>query len=270
MIESVRSPWSDHVVSSGGVDIAVRDHGGAGDAVVLLHGGGRTMDDWHLVVPLLLDAGLRVVAMDLRGHGNSGPALWSWSDAVDDLAEVIDRLDLGRPAVLGHSLGGLVAAVWATRHPECPLAVNLDGHTNPVGPFDLDGDAALAAERTMRDFLDTSVREAGDPALARLVAELGSLDLFATYRATRCPLLVVASAGLGGEDLLPPETATAFAAYQRGFARELAEVAAATPLLSVVDVATNHYVHLEAPGRVADLVLDRLARSPGDERGWTA
>ncbi|MEV5710923.1 alpha/beta hydrolase [Actinoallomurus sp. NPDC052274] len=253
------SEGTGHVVSRGGVDITVRDHEGTGATVVLLHGGGRAMDDWRRVTPLLTAAGLRVVTVDLRGHGASGAALWSWPDAIDDLAAVIDHLGLDDPAVVGHSLGGIVAALWATRCPRCPLAVNLDGHTNPTGPFDLDTGAARAAEQTMRGFLDAEVRRAGDPALARLVAELGALDLFATYRATRCPLVVVQSAGLDLEEMLPPEVATVFAAYRRGFARELAAVAAVTPLLTVVDVATGHDVHLEAPGRVADLILERLS-----------
>ncbi|MCO5997017.1 alpha/beta fold hydrolase [Actinoallomurus rhizosphaericola] len=252
------SEGTKHMVSRAGVDIAVRDHGGRGATVVLLHGGGRDMDDWRRVTPLLAEAGLRVVTADLRGHGASGPALWSWPDAIDDLAAVIDRLGLGEPAVAGHSLGGIVAALWATRRPRCPLAVNVDGHTNPTGPFDLDAGAARAAEQTMRGFLEEEVRRAGDPALTRLVAELGALDLFATYRAARCPLVVVQSEGSDLEELLPPQVATAFAAYRRGFARELAAVAAATPLLSVLHVATGHDVHLEAPERVAGLILERL------------
>ncbi|MEV5830074.1 alpha/beta hydrolase [Spirillospora sp. NPDC052242] len=247
-----------HVVPSGGVGLAVRDHGGDGPAVVLLHGGGRTMDDWRLVAPRLTGAGLRVVTADLRGHGASAPAPWSWPDALADLAAVIDDRGLDRPAVVGHSLGGIVAALWAARHPECPLAVNLDGHTNPTGPFDLEPDAARAAERTMRTFLDAEVRRSGDPALARLVAELGALDLFAAYRAARCPLVVVASTGTGMDALLPPDVAEVFPAYRRGFARDLAAAAAATPLLSTVDVPTDHDVHLEAPEMVAALILERL------------
>ncbi|MBE1537996.1 alpha/beta fold hydrolase [Actinomadura algeriensis] len=253
---------STHVVPSGGVDLAVRDHGGDGPAIVLLHGGGRTMDDWRLVVPRLLATGLRVVTADLRGHGASAPALWAWTDTLDDLAAVIDHRGLDRPAVVGHSLGGIIAALWAARHSECPLAVNLDGHTNPTGPFDLEPAAARAAEATMRGFLDAEVRRSGDPAAARLIEELGALDLLATYRAARCPLIVVASTGTGVEELLPPEVADVFRAYRRGFARELAAAEASTPPLSVVDVPTGHDVHLEAPDRVADLILERLLPRP--------
>ncbi|MEV0399760.1 alpha/beta hydrolase [Actinoallomurus sp. NPDC050550] len=258
MPEAVAS-FSEHTVMSGNVELAVRDHGGSGDAVVLLHGGGRSMEDWRLVVPPLVEAGLRVVTADLRGHGGSGPGMWSWEAGLKDLAAVVGDRGLDRPAVVGHSLGGLVAALWATRHPECPLAVNLDGHTNPIGPFaGLDAEAARAAEATMRDFLESSVRQAGDPTLARLVAELGNLDLFATYRAARCPLVVVASAGRGMAELLPSNVAAVFPAYQRGFAKELSAAEAVTPLLSVVDVDTGHDVHLEDADQVVRLVLDRL------------
>jgi pimeloyl-ACP methyl ester carboxylesterase len=253
--------FSEHVVSSNGIDIAVREHGGNGRPVVLLHGGGRTMDDWRQVVPPLAEAGVRVVTADLRGHGRSGAALWSWQAAIDDLTAVIADRGLTAPAIVGHSLGGLVAAVWATRHPECPLAINLDGHTNPTGPFE--GIDADAARRTMRGFLDASLEQAADPALTRLIEEFDALDLFATYAATRCPLVVVSSAGLG-EELLPPDVAEAFAAYQRGFARALNAVATETPLLRLVDVPTSHDVHLEAPDTVVRLILGR------DERGWTA
>ena len=250
------TPISESTVSSHGIDIAVRDHGGNGRAVVLLHGGGRTMDDWREVAPRLSDAGLRVVTADLRGHGRSGPGLWSWDGAIDDLTAVIARTRLENPAIVGHSLGGMVAAVWAARHPECPLAVNLDGHTNPTGPFE--GTDPEASRRTMRAFLAASLRSAADPALTRLIEEFDALDLLGTYAAARCPLVVVSTTGAGIEQLLPAEVAEAFAAYRRGFARALAGVAATTPLLTLADFATGHDVHLEAPGDVVRLILDRV------------
>jgi pimeloyl-ACP methyl ester carboxylesterase len=250
------TPISESTVSSHGIDIAVRDHGGNGRAVVLLHGGGRTMDDWREVAPRLSDAGLRVVTADLRGHGRSGPAPWSWDGALDDLAAVVAERRLDGPAIVGHSLGGMVAAVWAARHPECPLAVNLDGHTNPTGPFE--GVDPEAARRTMRGFLDASLEQAADPALNRLIEEFDALDLLGTYAATRCPLVVVSTTASDIEELLPPEVAAAFAAYRRGFGRALADVAATTPLLTLIDLATGHDLPREAVGEVVRLILDRV------------
>jgi pimeloyl-ACP methyl ester carboxylesterase len=108
------------------VPLAVRDHGGDGPDVLLLHGAGRTALDWELLAAAL--PGFRVVAMDLRCHGLSGDGPWTWRALLEDVEAVIDRVGLERPAVVGHSLGGIVASLWASEHPECPAVVNLDGH----------------------------------------------------------------------------------------------------------------------------------------------
>ncbi|MHB8451619.1 MAG: alpha/beta fold hydrolase [Mycobacteriales bacterium] len=115
------------MVHHGAVELAVRDYGGAGPAVLLLHGGGRTLVDWALVVPTLARRH-RVVAMDLRNHGRSGDGPWDWDVVVADVAAVVAELGLGRPAVVGHSRGGMVAAAYAARGAASRAAVNIDGH----------------------------------------------------------------------------------------------------------------------------------------------
>ncbi|MFE3455761.1 alpha/beta fold hydrolase [Nonomuraea sp. NPDC059194] len=217
--------------------------------ILLLPGGGRTSTDWRLAGPLLEAAGLRVVAVELPDLGS-----WSWTGAVDSVGEAIDRYGLEHPAVAGHSLGGIVAALWAAEHPECPLAVNFDGHTNPTGPFD--GVDPVGAERTMRAFL--AEQTAGDPDMTHFIAQMDALDLIAVYRAARCPLLVVSSSGADLSAMLPPNVSVAFDAYVRGFARELMTAAEQTPLLSLADLTTGHDMHLEAPHEVARLILGHL------------
>ena len=106
--------------------LAVRDYGGEGPDVVLIHGAGRTLADWGSCAPLLSE--YRLVAYDLRDHGLSGEADWTWEGSLDDLGRVIEQMGLTRPAVVGHSLGGMIAAQWGAAHPECPAAINLDGH----------------------------------------------------------------------------------------------------------------------------------------------
>lgn len=113
----------DTTVTDHDIPLAVRDSGGAGDPVLLLHGLGGTLEAWDA---LGLE-GHRTVAMDLRGHGRSGDGPWDWEAALDDLEAVVRCLGLGNPAVAGHSLGGMLAVQWALRHPECPAVVNLDG-----------------------------------------------------------------------------------------------------------------------------------------------
>lgn len=215
--------------------------------ILLLHGGGRTSEDWSQVAPLLEVNDHRVAAVNLRPISE-----FTWEDALHDLAE--DAAGFDHPAIVGHSLGGIVAALWATRHPECPFAINFDGHTNPIGPFEgLTAEEELAAGEAMRAFLEDG--SGGGPATARIVDQLGSLDLFQVYRSVRCPLLVVSSTRPDFEDLLPPDVGAAFAAYRRGFGASLAAIAQETDLLTLAELPTGHDMHLEAPEEVARLIL---------------
>lgn len=108
--------------------IAVIDHGGDGPAVVLLHGAHRTLLDWEATRPYL--SGLRLIAIDLRGHGRSDPPAdddYGWDAHLADLDAITTALDLGNPYLVGHSLGGMIALRYAATRPGCPGVVNLDG-----------------------------------------------------------------------------------------------------------------------------------------------
>jgi pimeloyl-ACP methyl ester carboxylesterase len=100
----------DLVVDSGGLELAARDFGGSGPAIILLHGLGRSLIDWQLVAPLL-SVDCHVVALDLRCHGHSNDGEWSWGNALADVTAVADHLHLANPAIAGHSLGGMLAVM---------------------------------------------------------------------------------------------------------------------------------------------------------------
>jgi pimeloyl-ACP methyl ester carboxylesterase len=67
----------------------------------------------------------RVVAVDLRGHGKSDNPhqRYAMQDFADDLAWMCQRLELAKPVMVGHSMGGIVAFDLAARYPHLPSAV---------------------------------------------------------------------------------------------------------------------------------------------------
>lgn len=88
--------------------------------MILIHGFSNEARIWDDFVPGVADH-YRVLALDQRGHGESDwhpEAAYDYDDFVADLEAVIDGLGIERCVVVGHSLGGRVAMLYAGRHPE--------------------------------------------------------------------------------------------------------------------------------------------------------
>lgn len=93
---------------------------GDGPAVVFVHGAIVDHTQWAPQVDALADE-YTVVAYDVRGHGRTGGssrATYSVDLFADDLAAVIDALELDRPVVCGLSMGGCIAQTFAARYPD--------------------------------------------------------------------------------------------------------------------------------------------------------
>jgi len=91
---------------------------GTGPVVTLSHGWPLTADAWDAQMQFLAENGFRVVAHDRRGHGRSGQT-WGGNDMntyADDLAALIQQLDLKEITMIGHSTGGGEVARYIGRH----------------------------------------------------------------------------------------------------------------------------------------------------------
>lgn len=122
------------LIELAGSDTYVVD-AGDGPPVLLLHGFADTADSWRRVVPRLLTAGHRVVAIDVPPFGRStDPADKDGSTLVDwysrFMQELRDELELEEVTLVGHSLGGAIALGTALEQPE---AVDRLGLIAPAG-----------------------------------------------------------------------------------------------------------------------------------------
>lgn len=231
----------------------------------------------------------RLLALDWPGHGLSDhrpPGTWyHFIDYVDDLGMALDALGLERARLLGHSLGGAVASIYAAARPErvARLAV-IEG----LGPLGSEPDQALAA---LRKGLDERARFRGRgdgsvyPDLAAVVAaraRVGGMSLAAAealvsrglervddgYRWRSDPRLTVASPNRFGEarirawlSAIACPTLLVLADPPMAYidASMMAARLDIVPGMQVVRLPGHHHLHMEDPGPVAAAVRAFLA-----------
>jgi pimeloyl-ACP methyl ester carboxylesterase len=166
--------FTDGTVDSGGVAIAVRDYGGEGPPLVLVHGNGLSLASFDAMVPHLQDR-FRLVSYDIRRQGLSGDGPFTWDTALDDLQAVISHFGLTAPAIAGHSLGGMIAALYGGTGRPCRAAVNLDGHGLGIG-IPADDPEEVAVRARLKELSDSAVAAHFDPIPAAAIdAQLAAL-----------------------------------------------------------------------------------------------
>jgi non-heme chloroperoxidase len=110
---------ASYITTSDGVQLYYKDWGPRnGQVVVFSHGWPLSSDSWESQMLFLADKGYRVVAHDRRGHGRSSQP-WEGNDMdhyADDLAAVINALDLRDATLVGFSTGSGEVARYISRH----------------------------------------------------------------------------------------------------------------------------------------------------------
>jgi pimeloyl-ACP methyl ester carboxylesterase len=142
---------------------------GQGPLVVLAHGMGDNRNAFRFLAPQLAQAGYRVAAADLRGHGESSTG-WSSYTRTDTAADLLALIrHLGGPAVIvGHSFAGGSATIAAAQAPELVSAVV------EISPFTRVAKISYGAFLTDRRYRRGGLRLVG-------VAVTGSVGIWVSY-----------------------------------------------------------------------------------------
>jgi pimeloyl-ACP methyl ester carboxylesterase len=248
--------------------VHVLDVGEGDDVILLLHGTGRSVADWQEGLAERLAQGHRVVGIDYYGHGLSdrthrwryGIALWA-QQAID----VLDALGIERVTVVGHSVGGCVAAILTADHPERVDRAVFIGHGIAMDPIQIVplipgfGDFRMASTRIFSDVFSVeherrlsvaySIRGTR-AALLTFLRRQYTIDglrlVTGTYEDIRRPVLQVH----GTEDASIPISAARKLSSRLNEAR-FAEVE-----------GVGHDVHVDAPIRLAEAIENFVRETP--------
>jgi len=264
------------------VNLHVRDTG-EGEPVLLLHGWPDTGDVWRHQAAALVAAGYRAIVPDQRGFGASDrPAdvqEYGPRSTMGDVIAVLDRLALDRVHLVGHDLGAGVAWTTASVHPDRVASLTALSAGHPVA-FRTAGLRQLEkswyilffqfpeAERWLsadgfRNFRAWAEHPDADEVAARLSDPAALTATLGTYRAVLGPNILVdppprmrpvqaPALGIWGSNdfALVEAQMTGSAAYVAGSWR-----------YERLDGA-GHWLQLDAPGKVSELILGFLRDHP--------
>lgn len=250
------------MIEANGIELHVEQRGAGGPALVFLHYWGGSSRTWQHVVDAL-SPDYRTIAIDQRGWGNSTspPTGYALSDLADDALALVDALHLESYLLVGHSMGGKVAQLVASRRPRglrglvlvapappTPLALPLDARQGMVHAYDSRESIAATVQQVLapdglsdRD-LDTVIADSlagASPAKAAWPLATSQEDITADVPKIDVPVIVIS----GEHDRVdPPEV----------LVRELLPRIPQARL--VVLPGVGHLLPLEAPADLAHVI----------------
>jgi pimeloyl-ACP methyl ester carboxylesterase len=238
-------------------------------SVLFVHGAAMDHTVWVLPKRYFVRKGYNVLAVDLPGHGRSqGDAFDSIEANADWLVDVLDAAGVERTAVVGHSMGSLIALDFAARHGDRARSAVLIGSAVPMAVADKLMNAAAEYQHAAFEMVNTwghskRAQVGGNPnpgiwmtgsAIRLLEASRpGTLhaDLQACHHYTAgveraasitCPVLLI----LGSEDMMTPPFV----------ARDIA--AAAPDSRTLLLPGSGHALMTERPDEVLDALIETV------------
>jgi pimeloyl-ACP methyl ester carboxylesterase len=253
---------------------------GDGPPIVLVHSAVVDMRSWDALVPLLVGAGYRVIRYDTRGYGESTTEDVAFSNRADLLA-VMDAAGVGRAAVVGNSRGAMIALDTILEAPERFVAYAWvgggiggyeGGEPSPAelaifeeaDGYETSGNTAALLDLELRVWLD-GVGQSATRVPAALREAFLRMDgpLLQPGHVFGKPIPLEPNAASRLHEIRVPTLVVVGALDTSGTRASAAHLAAsveASRFVTFPDVA--HMVGMEAPDRLAALIVELLAPLP--------
>jgi len=269
MLSAAAAPYQDRFITVNGLRLHYLDWGSPDKPpFIMLHGIGRVAHSFDHVAPHFTDR-YHVIAMDMRGHGDS-----AWSpegaylveDYVKDLEAVVEQLNLHGLTLLGNSTGGRVVQVYAGLHPDRMARLVVED----VGPERTNEIASAFARRVQQEdkgwasedellaslmknskiseelqrnyaHFGSKVREDGRVIWKRdpnLVKGFVPTELWEYVGKIKCPTIYILG---GASSIVPPETQ-----------KQLKDTLPSVQIVTMPGL--GHYPHVESPEEYLKIV----------------
>jgi N-formylmaleamate deformylase len=262
--------WSTGNCETNGINIHYTRTGGSKPPLILLHGLTANGACWAALAHAI-EGDYDVIMPDARGHGKSSVPDhgYRYEDHANDVVGLIEALRLSPPILIGHSMGGMVAAVVASRNPKLLRCLILADPTflSPKVQREIrDSDVADQHRRHLNMSLDEMVAEARSKhpdrsldtialiAQARLQTSIGAFDVLTppnpNYKQVVSSIEVPSLLVIGGSaGVVSPDAAV--------------DLQRLNPILQVEQIPeAGHGLHYDQPERFA-VVVKSFLRSIG-------
>ncbi|GGN11565.1 alpha/beta hydrolase [Dyadobacter beijingensis] len=179
-------------IISNGTPISYHSYGSGPATLFFLHGSFIDQSYWKEQVSFFKEK-YRVVTMDLAGHGESGTnrAVWTLENMADDVVNVIRELQLENVVLVGHSLGGNLALIAATRYPEPIIGfIAVDNFKNLATPLPAEYESQVTEiiESSRKAYADTNEHYARMVLLTPATPQWITDKIVAAYRNSYEPM----------------------------------------------------------------------------------
>lgn len=243
---------------------------GSGHPLIILHGLLGSLDNWH-TQSKSLGTRYRVFAVDQRNHGRSPHSdIFNYEAMAEDLEEFLVRHQLASTSILGHSMGGKTAMLFALSHPDRVdklVAVDIAPRAYPALHDEIlrallslnlsryasrqEVDAALALDIpdfAVRQFLLKNLRQTPN----------GTFRWKMNLNAIQTHYAEISKAIESKQPFVKP--ALFVRSTRSGYVRDsdIADITRLFPLAQISEVDAGHWIHADAPAEFSRVVLSFL------------